>query len=55
MDLRFFINHEFLVYNLENSLLSLLIVDYATGVESMQLTSAEFEERGEAERLNCTS
>jgi len=31
------------------------IVDYVTGPESMWLTSAEFEERGEAERLNRTS
>ena len=28
-----------------------LIVDYLTGAERMQLTRAEFEERGEAERL----
>jgi len=28
-----------------------LIVDYVTGAESKQLTRAEFEERGEAERL----
>ena len=27
------------------------IVDYVTGAESKQLTRAEFEERGEAERL----
>ena len=29
----------------------MVIVDYVTGAESMQLTRAEFEERGKAERL----
>ena len=39
----------------------ILIVDYATDVESKQLTSAEFAERGKAKQcklhklVNCTS
>jgi len=32
-------------------MLAKVIVDYVTGVESVQLMRAEFEERGEAERL----
>ena len=31
-----------------------LIIDYVAGMESIQLTRAEFKEQGKAERLNCT-